>query len=357
MSFVRHAWAEVRKSVHPVALVLVALTTGATLAFANTTERLAAGQVPVSEVNSVLLERDVDQRCLEDETDRSDDCVLSRTNHHWNERFRIGGRRLGGVARAVQSTTPGALSFVAGHFASGLGWLLALGLAALLVAGEWQFGSASTTLLANPRLGRFLLAKTIGIWTVAASVMVSTGLLLAAAHAVAPGRFPTVRAPDVTGLTPDEVSARFEGSPMETWTMQPMDPDARWSSPLFAAERLGVAALALLAFCLVAVVLAAQLRRPLPVLIVGTAFLVACAQVGDLGGLSPMNAVAAAMDFANTPYGVRDRFLWTAPGAMDNLYAIPQPPSNTLPMALAWGVAALMLLIASRSVLARRDRV
>jgi hypothetical protein len=357
VSFLRHVWAETRKSVHPVALVLVALTTGATLAFANTTERLAAGQVPVSEVNSVLLERDVDPRCLADRSDRTPDCVISRANHHWNERFRIGGRQLGGVARAVQSTTPGALSFVAGHFASGLGWLLAFGLAALLVAGEWQFGSASTTLLANPRLGRFLLAKGIGIWTLSVAVMLATGLLLAAAHALAPGRFPTVRAPDLTGLTLDEVSARFEGRPMAEWAMRPVDPDRHWSSPLFAAERLGVAALVLLAFCLVAVVVAAQLRRPLPVVIVGTAFLLALAQLGGLGAFSPMNAVAAAMEFANTPYGVRDRFLWTAPGAMDDLYAIPRPPTSALVVALAWSAAVMALVVASRSILALRDRV
>jgi hypothetical protein len=356
MKLPRQLLAEWRKSLHPITAVLIATVAGATVAFSFSTERFATDQTPVAAINSVLLEQNVAAKCLTDVADHSSECVNSRINHASDQRFRKGGVRLGAVARAIQSSFPGSLSFAAGGFATGLGWLLVVGLTALLVAGEWQGGLITSTLLANPRIGRFMIAKTFAVWATACIGMLGAGLLLGTAHTLFSSRFPIVRAPNVRGMTRAQLE-HLANIGMVRGGVDPVRADTHWSSTGFAIERLVGAGAVLLAFAGLAVALAVVIRRQLPLLLAGATILALVTQTHALGTLSPLNVIGAVMDSARTPFGIQDHFLWKLPGAMRNIYDSPHPPGLSVAALLGWSLVVTGAASAAYWRLTTRDRI
>ncbi|MGW0205400.1 hypothetical protein ACWDZ8_06070 [Streptomyces sp. NPDC003233] len=84
---------------------------------------------------------------------------------------------------APTQTTPGAFGWSAQTYASVPGFAVALLLGAALVAGEWERRTAGSLLIAQPDLGKVLLAKAMALWTVLAAHMAVCGLVVAVANA------------------------------------------------------------------------------------------------------------------------------------------------------------------------------
>jgi hypothetical protein len=346
VTILRQFLAELRKMAHPIMLVPVALVLGAALATDLRAEQFASVQVPLAEAGWIDGEAHLSAHCLGDPTDHTPRCLAQRADHFDDLRFRAGGRRLGGVARAINDG-PGALPYAAAQFASGLGWLLVLSLAALAVAGEWQSGSIASTLTANPSLWRFILAKLTSIWAAAVGAMVGVGGVLALAPRLAASHFPPIRIP--TSVDPHKGLSQLPSIPVPV--------NRHWESASFIASRLALATLVLAAFCVVAVALAAIVRRPLYVLIIGIAGLVLSTAGFAASAYSPISVVSAAMGFNHLPFGIEAPMIWQAPGQPGDIYATPGPTGVNVGVGLAWVAVAAALLPITNLTMSVRDRI
>jgi hypothetical protein len=165
--------AELRKiATRPLVLLLTAVMTVASLVTARTAQAFAQVQWDAA-AHSLSFARSgapcagrtgsVLQRCL------TDQAYMVRDAHQLVEASRAIAQGAGLGQHSV-----GAFGWAAGLFGSIPGLFAAFLLAAVLVAGEWERGTMTRVLLAEPRMGRVLRAKATAVWiTLVAAVLVA----------------------------------------------------------------------------------------------------------------------------------------------------------------------------------------
>jgi len=314
--------AELRKCARPVVAGLLVLSALAAVVTATYGQEFAHAQ---SEATTLSVGYDEMLSCddIGERPGRRCYELLARDRRseaEENKRFVAETNRQASAAHASQQPL-GALGFTAGLFGSLFGLLLAFAIAAVHVGGEWRRGTAPLMFATEPRWGRVLAAKVATTW-------LGCTLALGVAWLAA---------------------VLFGQLSQSIWPLG-VPPDAH-ASLGFALERAVAASGILLVFSLVAVVVAAWLRAPLPTLLTGIAIaavLNALTPLEVLGAWTPGAVVSDLMQFAGTPVGY-----------FDHIWALPDP-ADAAPLAirvLAAGALLVAGLAYAQRALAPRDRI
>jgi hypothetical protein len=360
-SFIRQLSAELRKALHPVLAVFVGLAFGSAVTNASNSLKSASFQVPITVINSRADDTLLNHHCLTDLSDRSQRCGTDRANLRLSNEFRRGGRLLGGAAQGIQSSWAGTAAYVAGLFGTGVGWILVFALCALIVAGEWQFGTIGSTLLSERRLVRLVGAKALAVWLIAATSFALTVIGVRLAIALTPGYLPSTRVPNINGLS-DHQLQHFIGSPLGdrlTATAGRFPASDQWTSSSFALRRVFGCLLILLVVAACAAAIAAVVRRALPVLAVGIVIpvVLSAGPLAGFGQRSPLAAASALLDLAVTPPQIRDTLLWPSPGRMKSLYDLPSAAPDLAAVCSGAVIIIALVLATAVVVTSRRDLI
>lgn len=221
--------------------------------------------------------------------DGSAECDENRRLQHKGDLQFLDDIHTAAALIGAQQTLPGAVSFVAGLMMTTPGIAAAFLLAAALVAGEWQRGTARTVFLAEQRLLRVLAAKAGVLFCLLVGLFAATSTIVYA-----------------VGATLGRSTYRLAAFTTDTTT-----------SVSRAAGRVGICVLILVGFAVAAVGISAVMRHRVGAVIAG---------VVVIGLFNIGSSLDLIGDF--TPFGVIVDLagLNTDQGSWDALMAMPPPP-------------------------------
>jgi hypothetical protein len=339
----RAVLAELRKLMHPVALIMILVCFAFIWADARTTYHFARLQTPVAVIASSDIAAAASQCTPSQATSTvTPDCQERLLNAALNDHFAQNGIALGRVTNAL-STWPGLLRFVAHQLATGLGWMLLAILLSIHVAGEWTSKTAGATLLAVGGLRTYWLAKVTSVWLAMIGLaLVGTTILY------------LIR-PTFTAAVGIPQPVQQEGDP-STWHVTALPPDPVWSSWTLSFGVLLMASLIWLVLGMAGAALGVLVRRPISMAVIAVACLstgVVVARWVHRPEWTYLSAIGQLLRLDRTPFGVRDTRMWYVPGAPGFIQQPQEPVPFSAGQVSAW-IAVAVVVTAGCWLLARR---